>query len=140
MRFSPSTSTICNLEALACLLAARACIAALPFRHVRAWLGSKSDIPPAPLDAGEIATATRIAAAIDTLCTRAPVLGSCLPQAMAAAAMLRRRGISCVAHFGVITPRSEGDALEAHVWLTAAEIVVTGATIKSAYTEIGTLS
>jgi hypothetical protein len=91
------------------------------------------------LTAAEMDAAARIAASIEALCTRAPVLGSCLPQAMAAAVMLRRRGIPCVAHFGVIPPRTGEDGLEAHVWLTAADIVVTGASIKSAYTEIGTV-
>jgi hypothetical protein len=140
MTRSPWPSRLCYLEAVACLIVARACLAALPFRRVRAWLRAEPARPAPPLDADAIATATRIATVIDGLCNRAPILGSCLPQAMAAAAMLRRRGIPCVAHFGVITPRTAEDPLEAHVWLTAAEIIVTGASIKSAYTEIGTVS
>ena len=50
---------------------------------------------------------------------------TCLPQALATRAMLRRRGIPCVSHLGVI--RTE--PFEAHAWVTVNDRVVQGGPI-----------
>ncbi len=47
---------------------------------------------------------------------RLPFGTTCLVDALAADAMLRRRGIDCTVRFGVRAPRGSG-RLEAHAWL-----------------------
>ena len=63
-----------------------------------------------------------------------PFRAVCLPQAIAAKAMLRRRGINSVLHFGV-AKRSD-QSLDAHAWLDAAGIAVTGFPVGAEFTEI----
>ena len=46
----------------------------------------------------------------------------CLPQAIATKAMLRRRGIACYSHLGVIN----SDPVTAHAWVTVGGTVVQG--------------
>jgi hypothetical protein len=66
-----------------------------------------------------------------------PLPARCLAQALAARAMLRRRGIGSVMHVGVARP-DEG-ALEAHAWLEAAGMEVTGYPVPPRLREIGRL-
>ncbi|MFL5782753.1 MAG: lasso peptide biosynthesis B2 protein [Thermoleophilaceae bacterium] len=47
---------------------------------------------------------------------------TCLPQAIATRAMLRRRRIDCVSHLGVV----ETDPFKAHAWVTVNGSVVQG--------------
>lgn len=61
----------------------------------------------------------------------------CLAQALTARAMLRRRGIGSVLHVGVA--RSEAAPFEAHAWLEAAGVEVTGYPVPPHLREIGCL-
>ena len=54
-----------------------------------------------------------------------PGEGGCLPNAIAAKAMLARRGISSTIHLGV--GRHTDGALRAHAWLEAGGTILTGA-------------
>jgi hypothetical protein len=58
----------------------------------------------------------------------------CLPQAMAARVMLKRRGVSSVMHFGAA--RGEDKPLDAHAWLDAAGVEVTGYPVADQFAEI----
>ncbi|HEY0832751.1 MAG TPA: lasso peptide biosynthesis B2 protein, partial [Azospirillum sp.] len=49
----------------------------------------------------------------------------CLPQAMACALMLRRRGLPVTVHFGLA--KDAAGALDAHAWSVSGGAVVTGA-------------
>ena len=53
-----------------------------------------------------------------------PFKAVCLPQAMAARVMLKRRGVASVMHFGAA--RGQEKPLDAHAWLDAAGVEVTG--------------
>lgn len=66
-----------------------------------------------------------------------PSSAMCLAQALAARAMLRRRGIGSVLHVGVA--RSEAAPFEAHAWLDAAGVEVTGYPVPPHFREIGCL-
>jgi hypothetical protein len=57
----------------------------------------------------------------------------CLPQNMTAQAMLRRRGVCSVLHFGAARTEEKSDP---HAWLSAANIEVTGYPVTN-FTEIG---
>ena len=58
----------------------------------------------------------------------------CLPRAIAAQAMLRRRGIATTLHFGVPAASSADRAL--HAWLTDGAIGITGARTSAAYRSV----
>jgi hypothetical protein len=129
-------------EASARLIAARIRLAVLPFRRIAPTLGSF--VPPSdPRIAERRAAAppeqTRVAEQIGWAVTRAarhvPFEAVCLPQAMAAHAMLKRRGIASAMHFGA--RRSEEKPIDAHAWLDAAGVEVTGYPLEPGMTEIG---
>ena len=64
-----------------------------------------------------------------------PFKAVCLPQAMAARIMLKRRGVASVMHFGAA--KSKDEALDAHAWLDAAGVEVTGYPVAKNFAEIG---
>ncbi|MEZ2345776.1 lasso peptide biosynthesis B2 protein [Terriglobus sp. RCC_193] len=66
-----------------------------------------------------------------------PMLGDCVPQCLAAGMMLRLRSVDTTLHFGVIKSPFPGDPLQAHAWLSAGSIVVTGGGSSAVYQELG---
>ena len=66
-----------------------------------------------------------------------PRSAMCLAQGLAARAMLRRRGIGSVLHVGVA--RSQAEEFEAHAWLEAVGVEVTGYPVPPHLREIGCL-
>jgi hypothetical protein len=100
------------LEAFATLLAARCALALLPVRWIFRWLES-------PLRNADASTASDIAErvrwAVLTVARYGPLSFVCFPQALAAHAMLRRRGIQSIMHYGV--RRSADRRMRAHTWL-----------------------
>jgi hypothetical protein len=129
------------VEAAIWLLLARLALLAIPFPTVARRLGAF--VPPtdervslARRDAsardaklaGEIGWATMRAA------RHVPFKAVCLPQAMAARIMLRRRGVASVLHFGAA---KGGEArIDAHAWLEAAGVEVTGYPVARQFAEI----
>lgn len=118
-------------EACASMLAARMILLVLPFPRVARRLGDF--VAPADPRVAERAAATTpdqaaaartIGWAVRSAAPFMPFRSVCLQQAMAAQAMLRRRGIASVMHFGA-SP-SGVRAIDAHAWLDAAGVKVTG--------------
>ena len=116
-------------EAALRLLRARAALTIRPFHKIVRGLGDfvppeqdpVIEAQPQPADA-EIARA--VGRAISSAARRLPFEFLCLPRALAAQAMLRRRGIATSLYLGV---RREGESvMEAHAWVDAAGIGVTG--------------
>jgi hypothetical protein len=105
------------LEAFAALLTARCALALLPVRWIFRWL--ESPVRAAPASAGADADSPdnveRIRWAVLTVSRYGPLSFVCFPQALAAHAMLRRRGIVSIMHYGV--RRSADRQLRAHTWL-----------------------
>ena len=111
-RALPAAQQWLLVEAFAALLAARLSLAVLPVRWIFRWLERPLRGPaasPSP-DAVE-----RIRWAVLTVARYGPLSFVCFPQALAAHAMLRRRGISSIMHYGV--RRSADRKLRAHTWL-----------------------
>lgn len=69
--------------------------------------------------------------ALNAAAKRSPFRALCFERGLTAQTMLRRRGVSSVLYFGV-APGVE-KALDAHVWVLADEINVTGASIAHQY-------
>jgi hypothetical protein len=128
-------------EAVAYLLAARLALIFVPFPRLAPHLGSF--VPPTDPRAVAVRTATaadqtQLAEDIGWAVTRAaryvPFRAVCLPQAMAARVMLKRRGFQSVMHFGAA--KGTEKPLDAHAWLDAAGVEVTGYPAAKNFAEI----
>ena len=75
--------------------------------------------------------------AVTRIASYFPESAMCLAQALAARAMLNRRGIASLLHVGVA--RSQAAPFEAHAWLEAAGVEVTGYPVPPHLREIGCL-
>lgn len=100
------------LEAFAALLTARCSLVLLPVRWIFDWLERPPRHPAVP-NGSEIVDDIRWA--VLTVARYGPLSFVCFPQALAAHAMLRRRGIRSVMHYGV--RRSADRKMRAHTWL-----------------------
>ena len=79
---------------------------------------------PEPLDREQTAVVDRVAFVIPRVAVRLPWRADCLVQAIAARSWLSRQGIATTLTLGV--PRDKPANFEAHAWLTAGDVVVTG--------------
>jgi hypothetical protein len=129
------------MEAALWLLAARIALIAVPFPRLARRLGAFV----APTDERVARVAhdgspddARIAEEIGWATVRAarhvPFRAVCLPQAMAARIMLRRRGVASVLHFGAA--KGKDKPIDAHAWLDAAGVEVTGYPVAAQFSEI----
>jgi len=128
-------------EAFWRLATARLQLATQPFPRIARRLGgfttpaqARASVDARAPSADDRVIATSIGWAVTRAAQHAPFGAVCLPQAMAAKAMLARRGISSVMHFG--TKHGEALSLVAHAWLDAAGVEVTGYPIEPGFTEI----
>jgi hypothetical protein len=130
------------VEASAMLLAARVRLFVFPFRTIARRLGTF--VPPAdtrvaerraPAPAEQALVAKQVGWAVVSAARHVPFKAVCLPQAMAAHAMLKRRGIASAVHFGA--QKSSEKPIDAHAWLDAAGVEVTGYPLSEGMTEIG---
>jgi Transglutaminase-like superfamily len=128
-------------EAGACLLAARLTLIFVPFPRLARRLGTfvQPADPRASRGAADTWDDARLAVDIGWAVTRAarylPFRSVCLPQAIAAQMMLSRRGVRSVMHFGA--RRGTDKPLDAHAWLDAAGVEVTGFPVTQGFVEIG---
>lgn len=106
-------------EAIAYLALARVAVIALPFPVLTRRLGVRHAETPAI--AGVHPASRRVAWAMAAAARRAPWRSECLEQAIAAKAMLRRRGIASTLYLGM-----GRDPVAAHAWLRVGDMNVTG--------------
>ena len=137
----PSGRRLLLVEAVVTLGIARLAVRVVPFPRIARWLGtvvSSHDVRVPGVAAArtrsDAEAATAIRWAICCAARHVPFRAVCLPQALAAHAMLRRRGVRSVMHFGGVI--GGGPAVEAHAWLDAAGVKVTGYPIPSDIAEI----
>lgn len=126
-------------EAIVALVVARA-RTLLPFRVLARRLGGMVPPPAVPAVASSPAPAERQAIhdirwAVTAVAPWLPFRSLCLQQAIAARTMLARRGIGSVLHMGV--DRSKPAGLEAHAWLDAGDMPVTGYPVEATMIEVG---
>ncbi len=106
-------------EAAAFLALARMAILVVPFPR----LARRFERPVAAAN-GDGATIAAVRRAVETAARHVPWNAVCLPQAMAAKAMLARRGYGSALHLGAA--RRDGQRLTAHAWLVSGGEVVVG--------------
>jgi len=80
--------------------------------------------------------AMRIGRVVRSAARHLPWECACLAQALAARAMLRRRGLATRLHIGVARLDSTEDALASHAWLTLGDQIITGAEGHERFKEI----
>jgi hypothetical protein len=128
-------------EAALWLLLARLTLVLVPFPSVARRLGSF--VPPSDLriaqgrsgsPSGHVLLAEEIGWAVTRAARHLPYRVVCLPQAMAARIMLRRRGVPSVIHFGAAIGAEK--PLDTHAWLDAAGVEVTGFPVAETFAEI----
>ncbi|MBS0472124.1 MAG: lasso peptide biosynthesis B2 protein [Proteobacteria bacterium] len=128
------------VEAVAALALARLALMFLPFHRIAAWFGTavspKGDegAQLQCLDEAQIERVRVVSWAVTRAARYVPFRAVCLPQAIAAMALLKRRGIASVMHFGV--RKEPGKALDAHAWLDAGGIEVTGYPVSDGFVEV----
>ena len=121
LRLSPPDRALLT-EAVGRLCAATLLLRVLRFSRVAPRLGRHMAESPRAEDRVAAAGALRIRWAVETAARHLPWKPVCLPQAVAAQWMLRRRGIASTLYLG-IDPASGYDA---HAWVRAGSIIVTG--------------
>lgn len=121
-------------EALVSVLIAMAVLRLLPFARISRRWGPMVKHPEAGASApGAAQTASAVGWAVRVAAR--PLGATCLRQAMAARAMLARRGVGSLLHFGVC--RDENSRLTAHAWLDAGGVPVTGYPLTPDWVELG---
>lgn len=128
----PAAERRLTLEAAVTLTLVCALLKALPFARVLRLLGLHG--PERRADGGVDATTARaVGRAVARASRNLPFRAVCLPQAAAAALMLRRRGLAVEVHFGVA---KRAGAVEAHAWSRCGEVLVSGGAESPAFAPI----
>ena len=118
----PVATQALALEAAFALLLAKLLVECIPMRFWRRRLDTVAESAPVPLRAPR-----RVGRIVRKVARRLPLCARCLPQAMAAQWMLRRRGIRSRLVFGVRRGPAPAASLEFHAWLIVAGECVIGA-------------
>jgi len=131
-------------EAIASMLSARIILLVRPFRIVSRRFGAfvppgdprVRNRPPATLREARIAREIRWAIAASA--PFMPFRSVCLQQAMAGHAMLKRRGVHSAMHFGAgLGGKGSARPIDAHAWLDAGGVKVTGYPVAPNLAELG---
>src|SRR3569623_40921 len=125
------------VEATLYLAMARLALMLVPFPTLARRLGTLSPTQASRLDVdtGDNAAMARdVGWAVTRAARYLPFRAVCLPQALAARQMLRRRGVGSVLHFGAIKGATPG--FRTHAWLDASGVDVTGYPVGADCTEI----
>ena len=100
---------------------ARFIVITVPFRLMAPWLARAPERSTC-----DEALVLRVRKAVTMAARNVPWNAVCLPQAMAAKAMLARRGYGSALHLGAGTD-GEGKLIASHAWLVAGGTIVVGA-------------
>lgn len=115
------------LEALLTLTWVKLLVHTVPFRRLSRHLGQPQAKTPDAIPAHERAIAVDISWAVQAAARHVPLGFVCLPQAIAAKWMLRRRGIASTLYLGVAFDTKDRTEMLAHAWLRAGDKILTGA-------------
>ena len=121
------------LEAVASLSVASLGIRLRGAPHVNRLLGVPAGPSRGPEGSPDRRACT-VAKAVTRVAALLPWRPTCLPQAIATRSMLRRRGIDCETHLGIVSTAP----FSAHAWVSVDGVVVQGGPVPH-ITEIATL-
>ena len=126
------------LEALGWLGWAKLLLQLVPFRWIAPRLGTLKAESPPEISPAERELALRISWAVQSVAAHVPLGFVCLPQAIAAKWMLRRRHLASTLYLGVARP--EEMRLTAHAWLRVGDKILTGRAESFAHSTIATFA
>ncbi len=112
----------------------------LPFRTVSRAVGLHRGETPESLTPEAVARAAAIGWAVRAAASYTPWESTCLMQALAATALLRRHRIDGTLYLGVARANDTPEGLNAHAWLRCGELVVTGAAERARYTPVASFA
>jgi Transglutaminase-like superfamily len=116
-------------EAAIMLVLARLSVRFIPAARVFAW----ATRPPARINRFAIDEVSWISWAVETIGARPWMNALCLPRALAAHAMLRRRGVASRLCLGVAR---DGGALAAHAWVEIGKDKIVGGSEAEGFTPL----
>lgn len=112
------------IEALAWLCWAKLLLLLVPFRWIAPRLGKAMTESPPEISPAERELALKVSWAVQSAAAHVPLGFVCLPQAIAAKWMLRRRRLATTLYLGVARP--DEIKFTAHAWLRAGDKILTG--------------
>jgi hypothetical protein len=115
------------LEAFCLLSLARLTILVVPFKWLAFTLGRPANPSPIAASDSDLACAVRVGQAVCSAARYTPWQSVCLPQAVAAQWMLKRRCIPATLYLGVAKDQERPQTLAAHAWLRCGDVIITGA-------------
>jgi hypothetical protein len=124
------------LEAFICLGVMRAAIGRMPFRCIAVRLGLTQVETCEVRKTSEVCQVTRIGWAVRVAAARTPWQSTCLVQALAGMALLRRRNIAGALYLGVAKDASAPELLVAHAWLRCGDVILTGESERKRYSVV----
>ena len=110
-------------EVLVFLIRSHVDLRRVAFSRLEPRLGDRMRETSRQLSGSEEAVARQVRLVVRVVADRLPWTSTCLVRAMAARAMLARRRLPCTLYLGLRAPAL---SLEAHAWLRAGSIAVTG--------------
>ncbi len=128
------------LEAFVLLGIARLAVLALPFKWLAGSLGRHMNEAADPVSASELALARQVGGAVCSAANYTVWESVCLPQAIAAQWMLKRRHIAGTLYLGLAKDEAKPKKLAAHAWLSCGGLLLTGARGHRQYTVVSIFS
>jgi hypothetical protein len=128
------------VEAFLLLAVARLAILILPFRWLAVTLGKRLAESDSTISQEDVQNACMIGRAVSAAARNTPWESVCLPQAVAAQWMLKRRHIAGTLYLGVAKNETGPEKLTAHAWLQCGDAILTGADNHRQFTVIATFS
>jgi Transglutaminase-like superfamily len=119
-----------TIEATLALIAARLAVRLLPTARIIAWASRPPRRPDRFAAAVIVEAVSRV---VDQVGARPWMRASCLPRALAAQAMLRRRGVASRLCLGAAR---DGGALAAHAWIELGDEVIVGGAEQPRFTRV----
>ncbi|MCX5784510.1 MAG: lasso peptide biosynthesis B2 protein [Elusimicrobia bacterium] len=128
------------LEAFVLLGIARLTVLALPFKWLSGSLGRHMNEAADLVSASELELARQVGRAVRSAANYTLWESVCLPQAVAAQWMLKRRHIAGTLYLGLAKDEAKTEKLAAHAWLSCGGLVLTGARGHRQYTVVSMFS
>jgi len=128
------------LEAFALLGLARFLVLALPFKWLAVSLGRHMKEADRQISVSDLNLARKVGQAVCAAANYTPWESVCLPQAVAAQWMLKRRHVAGTLYLGVAKDAAKPEKLTAHAWLRCGHLILTGREGHRQYTVVATFS
>ena len=127
-------------EAVVAVALARLAVPLVPFERIARRLGLAQGESLERFESDHARRALTVAWAVRAAAERLPWHNSCLVEALAAGALLRRRGIPATLYLGVATNVPAPDLMAAHAWVRCGETIVIGRRGHERFTAVASFS